>query len=214
MDTLLPSKIEGIDFTATVRAAWISDDPDISRQRGYALAMEHLWREAKPIAQQWYAVHHEAAQAAVNAVVDPRVTLESAPIAVSGNVTLTASAQAVSATRDYLALRRDEEIRRERTGAQLRELRRALKSPGLAQLWWVSNNPEHLAAITSPAFEELVTVIANAGQEDLTPQTAIEQVLLKFTSELTSPQDRQYLLRVFKEVLMQFDKSELLKELG
>jgi hypothetical protein len=214
MDTSIPSKVDGVDFTATFRAGWVSSDPRISRQQGYALAMDYLWKEAEPLTKQWYALHHEAAQAAVNAAIDPMVELDSAPVSVTGHVTLTASGQAVSATRDYLALRRDEELRRERTGAQLHELRRALKSPGLAQLWWASNNPEHLAEIDSTAFTNLVAAIANARDEEISPKTAIEQVLLKFISEFTNTQDRQLLLQIFKRLLTQFDKPDLLKELG
>jgi hypothetical protein len=213
MDASIPSKVDGVDFTATFRAGWASSDPQISRQQGYALAMDYLWKEAEPLTKQWYVLHHDAAQAAVNAVIDPMVKLDSAPISVTGHITLTASGQAVSATRDYLTLRRDEEFRRERTGAQLHELRRSLKSPGLAQLWWASNNPEHLAAIDSAAFANLIAAIANDRDSEISPKTAIEQVLLKFISEFTDTQDRQLLLQIFKLLLTKLDKPDLLKEL-
>jgi hypothetical protein len=81
-------------------------------------------------------------------------------------------------------------------------------------LWWASNNPEHLAEIDSTAFTNLVAAIANARDEEISPKTSIEQVLLKFISEFTNTQDRQLLLQIFKRLLTQFDKPDLLKELG
>uniref|UniRef100_UPI0031D270D8 hypothetical protein n=1 Tax=Saccharothrix mutabilis TaxID=33921 RepID=UPI0031D270D8 len=214
MDTSLPSKIDGIDFTVTLRAAWTSDDPKVSRQHGYALTMEHLWRTAELITRKWYVLHHDAAQAAVNAAIDPMVNLESVPLAVTGNATLTASAQAISATRDYLTLRRDEETRRERTSAQLYALRHALKSPGIAELWWASNNPQQLSVIDSDSFKSFVSAITAARDDEMHPKTAIEQVVLKFISEFTGAEDRQLLMNVFKLLLVRFDKHDLLKELG
>src|SRR5437879_332760 len=76
-DMPLPSTIDGIDFAATFRAAWTSDDPQISAQHGYALTMQHLWKKAEPITKQWHVLHCDAAQVAVNAAIDPEATLES-----------------------------------------------------------------------------------------------------------------------------------------
>jgi hypothetical protein len=220
MDTSLPSSVDGIDFNAVFRAAWTSNDPEISRQHGYALTMEHLWKKSETITKNWYVMHHDAAQAAVNAAIDPimKLTLatnepETTMITVTGNVTLTASDHAIRATREYLTLRRDEETRRQRTSAHLYELRRALKSPGIAELWWASNNPQHLSMIDTDPFKKLVTAITDATDDDIQAKTAIEQILLKFTAEFSSAEDRQLLLNIFKRLLDKFDRHDLLREL-
>jgi hypothetical protein len=220
MSASLPSSVDGIDFTATFRAAWTSNDPAISRQHGYALTMEHLWKKAESITKKWYVMHHDAAQAAVNAVIDPAVKLtlvadepEATTITVTGNVALTASEHAIRATREYLTLLRDEETRQRRTRAHLYELRRALKSPGIAELWWASNNPQHLPMIDTDPFQKLVTAISGASDDEIHAKTAIEQILLKFTAEFTSAEDRQLLLNIFKRLLDKFDRHDLMREL-
>jgi hypothetical protein len=165
-------------------------------------------------------MHHDVAQSAVNAAIDPTVKLtlatdepETTTIAVTGNVTLTASEHAIRATREYLTLRRDEETRQQRTSVHLYELRRALKSPGIAELWWASNNPQHLSMIDTGPFKKLVAAITDAHDDEIQAKTAIEQILLKFTAEFTSAEDRQLLLSVFKRLLDKFDRHDLLREL-
>lgn len=207
----LPSVAPGIQFRCSLFAWWRALE---GREVGASASdkvRENLWTSAAEVSASWPFEFRIPAQAAMNAQLGERRSLDSAGVEWIGGGSLAGSLLARFRSARVQRLRRAQAIDSLAMLDRVRHVKSLVREQGAGAIWWASAYPDRLHYLSDGSFTKLLELQPRDREHELSEANdEAAAIVREFLQRVADPQSREFISGPLKIVnnLLKDDQGE------
>jgi len=201
----LPSVVPGVQFRCSLFAWWrVLKGREAGPSVPYKVK-ESLWTSAGEVSASWPFEFRAPAQAAMNARIGERCSLDSVGVEWIGGGVLAGSMLTRFRSAKVQRLRREQSIDSLAMLDRVKHVKNLFREPGAGAIWWANAYPDKLHCLSDESFMRLLELQPKDPQHELSEASdEAAAIVREFLQRVSDPQSRELIsgpLRIVNSLL-------------